>query len=333
MKLLSFLNDQNEERLGLWHNGQTYDLAQCAKKGGLSLPSNMDDFLQDVDASIAGGRDVLNLIKNDHRLKPSVVKQKLAPVPRPPSCRDAYAFRQHVQTMRHNRGAEMIPEFDMFPAFYFTNHRAIVGEGTVFVQNDHLDQLDYELEVALVIGKKGRNILARDAHTYILGYTIMNDFSARRLQMEEMKLNLGPAKGKDFATSMGPWLVTPDELTAFEKDTPRGKTYDLRLSAKLNGKLMSEGNMSSMHWTFAEIIERVSYGVDLYPGDVIGSGTVGTGCLGELNGTAARRARESHEDHAPIWLKPGDEISLQIETMGTLSNTIELSEAPYSILR
>ena len=128
----------------------------------------------------------------------------LAPVPHPTSCRDAYAFRQHVASARRNRKVEMIPEFDQFPVFYFTNHNSIQGPGEIVCMPDHFKKLDFELEAAIVICKPGKNIKASEADEYIGGYMIMNDMSARGLQMEEMKLNLGPAKGKDFATAIGP---------------------------------------------------------------------------------------------------------------------------------
>jgi fumarylacetoacetate (FAA) hydrolase len=226
----------------------------------------------------------------------------------------------------------MIPEFDQYPVFYFTNHNAIFGEGEIRVEDDHLQKLDFELEAAIVIGKEGRNIEAKEADNYIAGYLIMNDLSARVLQMEEMKLNLGPAKGKDFATSIGPWLVTPDELEQYKISTDSGNIYDLRMTAKHNGKQISDGNMKEMNWTFAEIIERASYGVRLLPGDVIGSGTVGTGCYLELNGTWALEAKEKGKDFTPIWLKDGDEIELEITGLGILKNTIRRSKKNRSIL-
>jgi len=145
-----------------------------------------------------------------------------APLPRPPSMRDGYAFRQHVETARRNRGLEMIPEFDQFPVFYFTNHGGVVGPGDVPVRPLHLEKLDFELEAAVVVGRGGKNLTVSQADDAIFGLTIMNDWSARALQMEEMKLNLGPAKGKDFATSLGPWLVTVDELAAKAKKTDKG---------------------------------------------------------------------------------------------------------------
>lgn len=236
-----------------------------------------------------------------------------APIPRPPSMRDGYAFRQHVETARRNRGLPMIAEFDAFPVFYFTNHHGVVGPGPVRVMPLHLDKLDFELEAAVVVGKRGRNLKATEADAHVFGLTIMNDLSARTLQMEEMKLSLGPAKGKDFATSLGPWLVTLDELETCTKQTPNGNVYDLRMRAFVNGKQVSDGNVAQMNWTFAQILERASYGVDLWPGDVIGSGTVGTGCFLELNGSKITNDQ---------WLQLGDEIDLEIEHLGRLENTI-----------
>lgn len=258
--------------------------------------------------------------------------QLLAPVPKPTSCRDGYAFRQHVAAARRNRGVEMIKEFDQYPIFYFTNHLAVQGPGEIFCMPDHFQQLDFELEVAIVIGKEGRNIRAADADSYIAGFTIMNDLSARKLQMEEMLLNLGPAKGKDFSTVIGPWLVTPDELA--NKKVPAkpghvGNNYDLSMKCWVNDVLVSEGNMADMDWTFAEIIERCSYGVTLYPGDVIGSGTVGTGCFLELNGTA----KLNNPQHQPQWLQPNDAVTMQIDGLGTLNNIIRAEVTDWSILQ
>lgn len=173
--------------------------------------------------------------------------------------------------------------------------------------------MDYELEAAIVIGKEGRNIKASDADQYIVGYTIMNDWSARALQMEEMKLSLGPAKGKDFATAIGPWLVTKDELAEKRIPSAQGERFDLTMTASLNGIELSRGNLKDMTWTFAQIIERASYGVTLFPGDVIGSGTVGTGCLLELNGSKVT-------DN--VWVKVGDTITCAIEELGELTNTV-----------
>jgi fumarylacetoacetate (FAA) hydrolase len=290
----------------------------------------MADFLNAGESAFSNAKKVEDNLKNGFDAVD--IDTLLAPVPHPTSCRDAYAFRQHVAAARRNRGVDMIPEFDEFPIFYFTNHNAVFGEGEVTIEKDHLHKLDFELEWAAVIGKKGRNIPAEDADKYIAGYTIMNDLSARLLQMEEMKLNLGPAKGKDFATTIGPWLVTPDELKSKKISTPKGNQYDLKMKAIHNGKQVSEGNTKDMTYTFAEIIERVSYGVNVHPGDVIGSGTVGTGCYLELNGTWRREAEEKGEDFTPVWLEDCDDIVLEIDGLGTLTNKIKLSGNDLSIL-
>jgi fumarylacetoacetate (FAA) hydrolase len=207
----------------------------------------------------------------------------------------------------------MIPEYDDAPVFYFANHHAIVGPGEMHARGEQLRQLDYELEAAIVVGKQTTNLMATGADAAIFGMTIMNDWSARALQMHEMKLSLGPAKGKDFATSLGPWLVTLDELLPRAKRTERGLVFDLAMKATVNGATLSRGNLKDMHFTFAQILERASYGAMLFPGDVIGSGTCGTGCLLELNGSKATN---------DLWLKPGDVVVLEIDGLGELENRV-----------
>lgn len=334
MKLVTYLNAQNEERVGIVIDSQIVDCAAGALELNKEVPKTMNSFLKGLPGTLAIVTQVEAAFHKGQitAVAPSSVRL-VAPVPHPPSCRDAYAFRQHVEAARKNRGVPMIPEFDQFPVFYFTNHHGIVGPGDVVVEDDHLDKLDFELEVAIVIGRGGRNIAAKDADAHVAGLTIMNDLSARTLQMEEMQLSLGPAKGKDFATAIGPWLVTLDELESRKIMTPHGDKYDLEMKAFHNGKLVSSGNMSSMNWTFAEIIERASYGVDLYPGDVIGSGTVGTGCYLELNGTHAREAKESGNAFTPVWLKAGDTIELEVTGLGKLSNRIVQAGERRSILK
>lgn len=278
---------------------------------------DMLQFIQQGDPAVQAARSLLQAHQEGRLpstcLLPASSVRLLSPVPRPPSMRDGYAFRQHVETARRNRGLPMIPEFDLFPTFYFTNHLAVTGPGEVAVQKQAQDKLDFELEVAVVIGKSGKNIPASKADEYIFGYTIMNDWSARTLQMEEMKLNLGPAKGKDFATSLGPWLVTPDELSKYKALGPHGAQHRLSMKAFVNQKQVSSGSLDQMNWTFAQIIERVSYGVTLHPGEVIGSGTVGTGCFLELNGSKITDNQ---------WLKPGDQVVLEVEGLGRLENKI-----------
>lgn len=331
MKLVSYKKGQ-ESRSGIYLNDQVYDLEDNGKAIGVDVPSDMLNLLNLEDLGMRNARAVFDAILAKKTNISIDNAELLAPVPRPPSCRDAYAFRQHVATARRNRGVPMIPEFDEFPIFYFTNHNAIFGEGDIPLEEDHFHKLDFELEVAIVIGKHGKNVSSKDADDYIAGFTIMNDLSARLLQMEEMKLNLGPAKGKDFATSIGPWLVTPDELEDQKIQTDFGNSYDLGMQAHHNGHQISAGNMKDMTWTFAEIIERISYGAEIFPGDVIGSGTVGTGCYLELNGTWAIEAKERGETFNPVWLAAGDTIELSIDGLGTLSNQMLKSADSSSLL-
>ena len=253
----------------------------------------------------------------------------LAPIPRPNSLRDAYAFRQHVETSRRNRGLEMIKEFDDFPVFYFSNHNAIFGPSDdIQCMPSHFEKLDYELEIAILIGKEGINVKAENAKEYIAGFMIMNDMSSRGVQMKEMKLNLGPAKGKDFASVLGPYLVTPDELSEnIINEDDNGCNYDLQMTCSVNGKLLSKGNLKDMAWSFEKIIERVSYGATIYPGDIIGSGTVGTGCLLEINGTNKLKS----SDFTEVWLKENDVIEMEIEKLGKITNKIISNKSNYKI--
>jgi len=332
MKFATYLNLQDEKRAGFFIDNKLYDLKDSALKAGIELPSDMLSFLGESDVNYSKARDLEQKLKNSNEFQSVEPVKLLSPIPNPPSVRDGYAFRQHVAAARKNRGVDMIPEFDQYPIFYFTNHTAVFGEGDIIVEKDHLEKCDFELEWAAVIGKSGKNIQSSEADDYIFGYTIFNDFSARLLQMEEMKLNLGPAKGKDFASSFGPILITKDELQEVSRPTEFGMNYNLEMKAYHNGEQISSGNTKDMNWTFAEIIERASYGVELQPGDIIGSGTVGTGCYLELNGTRAREAKERGDDYTPVWLKSGDDITLEIEKIGILKNRIVLSDNDVSIL-
>ena len=325
MRIVTYANEKGND-LGLLVDEKIYSLNAIA--------SSMNNFLQMGESAMEKAKNIEeSIINGNSNLKGiSLTEIKLlAPVPNPASCRDAYAFRQHVATARRNRGVDMIPEFDQFPIFYFTNHNAILGPTDEIVcMPDHMQKLDFELEAAIIIGKKGRNIKAKEADDYIAGYLIMNDMSARGLQMEEMKLNLGPAKGKDFCTIIGPYLVTKDELVDKKVETAKGhngNTYSLKMKCWVNGELLSEGNMKDMNWTFAEIVERCAYGADILPGDVIGSGTVGTGCLLELNGTH----KLENPDYEPVWLKDGDIIEMEIEGLGKIKNKIVLENDTHSL--
>ncbi|HAN65330.1 MAG TPA: fumarylacetoacetate hydrolase [Chitinophagaceae bacterium] len=330
MKLVTYLKEGHEQ-LALLVDGHLYDTDMLHP----DLPVSMAMFLNYWDDMIPMARAVEQRIKDglvrNVMAVPFQAADILAPIPHPTSCRDGYAFRQHVAAARRNRKVDMIPEFDQYPIFYFTNHNSIQGPGNIYCMPDHFEKLDFELEVAVVVNRSGRNIRAEDADDYIGGLMIMNDMSARRLQMEEMLLNLGPAKGKDFATAIGPMLVTLDELEHLEipcKPGHTGKNWNLRMSCKVNGIQVSEGNVGDMDWTFAEIIERCSYGVNLYAGDVIGSGTVGTGCFLELNGTG----KLNDPNYQEQWLKEGDVVEMEVDGLGLLQNTIVKEDSDFSIL-
>ena len=330
MKLVTYSNN-GREQLAFCINDNLYD----TNTANPQLPGTMKDLLENWEETMDLARQTEEEIKSG---KNTIVPYAtlttakiMAPVTRPTSCRDGYAFRQHVAAARRNRKVDMIPEFDQYPIFYFTNHNAVQGPGEVRCMPDHFQKLDFELEAAIVVCKKGRNIKAEEADQYIGGYMIMNDLSARTLQMEEMMLNLGPAKGKDFSTVIGPMLVTPDELEQYKvpaKEGHVGNNYNLKMKCLVNGKEVSTGNMGDMDWTFAEIIERCAYGVDVLPGDVIGSGTVGTGCFLELNGTGLL----NDPNYKVQWLQPGDVVEMEIDGLGKLINTIVAEESEFSIL-
>ncbi len=234
----------------------------------------------------------------------------LSPIPEPPSVRDFYAFEQHVKAARAKRGLGMIPEWYEIPTFYFTNNSEIYGHDEPVPYPVGSNELDIELEIACVIGREGKDIPVEEAASYIAGYTIMNDWSARDFQRKDMKLNLGPGKGKDFATSIGPWLVTPDELASRRSGTGASERYDMTMLARVNGKEISRGNFDQIYYSFPQMIAWASRNARLRVGDVLGSGTVGTGCLLELDA-------EVHP-----WFQRGDVIELEIEGIGLLRNRI-----------
>jgi fumarylacetoacetate (FAA) hydrolase len=331
MKLVSFLKNGNE-CAGLISGDKVYDVYMLHA----GLPDSMNGILTRWDECYPVLSKLSKEIENSSRIKSRGLDLKevhfLAPLPHPSSLRDGYAFRQHVETARRNRGLEMTTVFDSFPVFYFGNHHTVKGPGPVHCMPDHFKKLDFELEAAIIISRKGKNIRAEEADSFIAGIMIMNDFSARVLQMDEMLLNLGPTKGKDFITTTGPWLVTTDELKDYKTNCKRnhiGKSWNLKMSASINGKIVSEGNLSDMEWTFAELIARASYGVELYPGDIIGSGTVGTGCFLELNGTG----KLNDPNYPEQWLMAGDKIELKIDGLGVLTNQILVEPSNYSILQ
>jgi fumarylacetoacetate (FAA) hydrolase len=226
------------------------------------------------------------------------------PILAPPSFRDFYAFERHVGTMWKRRDMEIPEAWYRLPIFYFSNVSEIRGPGDPVWAPRGSTELDYELEVAALVDTPVRDLEAARGDEAIGGYMVLNDWSARDLQREETTVRLGPAKGKDFASSIGPWLVTPDELA----DASRDKGYDLAMTATVNGQELSRGTWSSAHFSFGEMIERASADVRLRPGDLLGSGTVGTGCLLEVRDEILKR-----------YLEPGDTVTLAIERLGELA--------------
>ncbi|MEM9414929.1 MAG: fumarylacetoacetate hydrolase family protein [Planctomycetota bacterium] len=224
------------------------------------------------------------------------------------SFRDFYAFEQHVAKCRAKRGLEMAPQWYEQPVFYFSNHRSIVGDRAEVFAPQGCNELDYELEVGVVIGKPGRDIAEADAWDHVLGLTIVNDLSARDLQRNEMKVGLGPSKGKDFATAIGPVLIPIDSLK--DKIDSSGQ-LSLDMSCMVNGQTLSGGNSGDMHFTWPQIVAHASRDAALMPGDLLGSGTVGTGCILELG-----------PENTGGWLKPGDTVEMEIERLGKLTTYI-----------
>lgn len=231
----------------------------------------------------------------------------LPPIVRPPAFRDFYAFEAHVKSARAKRGFEVPAAWYELPVFYFSNHNALVGHDAAVCAPAGSQELDYELELGVVIGQGGRDIPAGRAWEHVAGFTILNDLSARDLQRKEMTVGLGPAKGKDFATAAGPWLVTRDEFS----DRIEGERLTLEMTARVNGRELSSGNVASLHHSIPRLIAQASRDAELYPGDLIGTGTVGSGCILELG-----------PEHTGGWLKPGDVVELEIERLGILRNTI-----------
>jgi len=299
MRWATFADRQGRERVGL-----AVGDAMHALEPAVRLVDLLGDEGQRLEK--AGGRA---RARPDEVFDISSVRLR-APIPTPPSVRDFYAFEQHVRTARQRRGLEMDPDWYELPVFYFTNPAAIVGPFDEVAVPPGTEQLDYELEVAAVVGMGGADLDPGQAERHIAGFCLMNDWSARDIQRREMRLSLGPAKGKDFATTLGPFLVTRDEIEPYRK----GKAYDLEMTATVNGKGYSRASLADIYWSFGEMLAYASRGTRIVPGDVIGSGTCGTGCILEL--------ALVHGEEAYPWLKPGDEVALEVEHLGRMVNRV-----------
>ncbi len=291
--------ESDRERVGLIVDDRIHALEPGAK---------LLDLLEDEGRKLAGFADMSS--RDPFEVFELSAVALLPPVSRPPSVRDFYAFEQHVRTARQRRGLEMDPDWYELPVFYFSNPAAVIGDGADVPIPPGSSELDFELEVAAIVGLEGSNLDPATAERHIAGYCVMNDWSARDLQRREMKLSMGPVKGKDFATSVGPWLTTPDELEPYRS----GRAFDLTMTATVNGVEYSRASLADIYWSFGEMLAYASRGTTLVPGDVIGSGTCGTGCILELSLV--------HGSEAYPWLKPGDEVTLDVEHLGRLTNRV-----------
>jgi 2-keto-4-pentenoate hydratase/2-oxohepta-3-ene-1,7-dioic acid hydratase in catechol pathway len=234
----------------------------------------------------------------------------LPPITDPGAFRDHYAFEQHARAGRRARGLELDAVWFELPIFYFSSPHAMLGPYEDLPMPPSCQRLDYEVEVAAVIGRDGRDIKANDSARYIAGYMVMNDWSARDVQRREMALNMGPHKGKDFGTTIGPMMVTPDELA----DVVKGKAFDLPMTASVNGVEYTRGNLADIHYSFEEFVEYESRGANVRAGDLIGSGTCATGCILELS-------TNNGEEKYP-WLKVGDVVEIEVARLGVQRTVI-----------
>ena len=319
MKLVSFLVSTpigTFTRMGAIHDRAIVDLnmayarwlgdqreAQPYRLANAQVPATMLEFLEGGSSSMAAARRAFDYVVT---LGPSSQGPSgetiyyspgevriIAPLPNPSSLRDFIAFENHIAATSKKRGQPIPPEWYKAPVYYKGNHRTIIGPDEDLLWPLETTNLDYELELACIIGRPGKDISEREAQDYIAGYTIMNDFSAPDIQFQEMACRLGPAKGKDFATALGPCLVTPDEIADLGA---------LTMIASVNGEEWSRGRFGTIHWSFPQMIAHVSRGETIYPGDVFGSGTVGGGCGLEMD----------------RYLKPGDVVELDIQPIGVL---------------
>ena len=300
MKLVTFQNKSGESRTGWIQGDQVVDM-QLAHPG---LPTDMLSFIDDHET-------FFQLIKSLGEVKGHYALEEvklLAPLPNPRSFRDYIGFEQHMLNASKSFGHTIGQAWYEMPIFYFTNHQAIYGPEDEIKKPAKETRMDLELEMACIIGKKGKDIPASEAKKHIFGYTVYNDFTARAIQKREMEIPLGPHKGKDFANAIGPWIVTADEMEQYMGENDR---FNIRMTSRINGVTVCDGNYNTVHYSFLQMIERASENnVNLMPGDILGSGTLGSGSLVENNFTV----------HRP--LEPGDVVELEIEGIGILRNKV-----------
>jgi 2-keto-4-pentenoate hydratase/2-oxohepta-3-ene-1,7-dioic acid hydratase in catechol pathway len=326
MNLVTYSRSDAGRRVGLLHNDFVIDLERaltwCLENRVLSagppVPGEVlevvtapDKERQAIEAAV-GTVAGLRLERLDVGGEPVAHRSSEvalhAPVPRPRSLRLFCAFEAGIQRFFELQGLSAVPrEWSQMPLFFYGNHQAIYGPEEEISKPRGSAWLDFEFGIACVIGREGRDIRLVDADRHLAGYTIINDWTARDYQLSEMRGAMGPHKGKDFATSLGPALVTPDELN--DRQTAPGR-YSLTMVARVNGHEVGRGNFQDIHWTFPQMIARASSDTTLYPGDVLGSGVIGRGCLYDVT------------DGRGPWLRPGDVVELQVERLGILRSRV-----------
>ncbi|MEZ5044788.1 MAG: fumarylacetoacetate hydrolase family protein [Saprospiraceae bacterium] len=316
MKLITFLNKAQASRIGWLLDDQIVDMHLASAR----LPTDMLTFIDHHET-------YFEIIKDLGEVEPHYALSEVklqAPLPNPRSFRDYIGFEMHMQNASRSFGHQIGPAWYDMPIFYFTNHHGIYGPGDEILRPAKETKLDIELELACIIGKRGKDIKAEEARPYIFGYTVFNDWTARAIQRVEMEIPLGPHKGKDFANAIGPCIVTADEMEQYRVpfdehvfqdpiSVPKIKMdrLKLKMASRINGVTICEGNYQTVYYTFEQMIERASENnVTLMPGDILGSGTVGWGSLIENNFSV----------HRP--LEPGDVVELEIEGIGILSNKV-----------
>lgn len=318
MKLVTFKNNKGETRIGWLKGDGVVDMQATDNR----LPNDMLAFIDNHEAYFKIIKD--NNLDNTPPQYLLADVQLLAPLSNPRSFRDYIGFEQHMLNASKSFGHTVGAAWYEMPIFYFTNHQAIYGPNDAIKRPTKETKMDLELELAVIIGKKGKDIKAENANDYIFGYTIFNDWTARAIQKREMEVPLGPHKGKDFANAIGPCIVTKDEFEQYRCSISReihpehlrmplstGDRFDVKMTAKINGETICEGNYKTVYWTFPQMIERASENnVSLSAGDILGSGTVGWGSLIENNFSV----------HRPI--EPNDVVELEIEGIGILSNKV-----------